>query len=69
VGKESFLGLEVVPYHVSSSMGNHKVFLGFIIFLHPLGSSYILKEDEEEMSSIHGISIHRWIDQACGHSL
>jgi hypothetical protein len=31
MGKESFLGPRVVPYHVSSYLGNHKVFLGFLM--------------------------------------
>jgi hypothetical protein len=69
VGKESFLGAEVVSYHVSSSMGNHKVFLGSLIFSQPLGSSNILREYEDELLSIRGSLIQRWIDRACGDSL
>jgi hypothetical protein len=57
VGKESFLGLEVVSYPNSSSLGNHTVLLGFLIFSHPSGSSNFLREDEYELSFIHGLSI------------
>jgi hypothetical protein len=69
VGKESFLGPEVIPYHVSSSLGNHKVFLGSLIFSHPSGSSNILREYEDKLSSIRGSPIQRWIHQDCVHSL
>jgi hypothetical protein len=48
VAKES-LGPEVVPYLVSSSLGNHKVSLGSLIFSQPLGSSDILSEDEDDV--------------------
>jgi hypothetical protein len=62
VGKESFLGLEVVPDLISSSLGNHKVFLGSLIFSQPSWSNDILSNDEYDSSSIHGSQIHRWID-------
>jgi hypothetical protein len=42
VGKYSLLEPKVSPYHGSSSLRNHKVFLGFIIFSQPSGSSDIL---------------------------
>jgi len=57
VGKESFLGPKVAPYHISSSLGNHKVFLGSLIFSQPSGSSDILSEDEDKSSPIHGSPI------------
>jgi hypothetical protein len=68
VGKESFLGPEVLPYLVSSSLGNHKVFLGSLILSQPSGSNDFLSEDEDEFSSTYGIPLQRWIDQAFGYT-
>jgi hypothetical protein len=67
-GKKSFLGPEVLPYLVSSSLGNRKVFLGSLILSHPSGSNDFLGEDEYESSSTYGIPLQRWIDQACGYT-
>jgi hypothetical protein len=49
VGKESLLGPKVIPYLVSFDLGNHKVFLGSLIFSHPSRRNDILSEDEDEL--------------------
>jgi hypothetical protein len=59
---------KVVPYHVSSCLGNHRVFLGSLVLSKPSGSSDFLSKDEDDPSSIYGSPLHGWIDQACGYS-
>jgi hypothetical protein len=57
VEKYFFSGLEVVPYLISSSLGNHQIFLGSLISSHPSGSDDVSSEDEDDSSSIHGIPL------------
>jgi hypothetical protein len=39
---------KVVPYPVSSCLGNHRVFFGSLVLSQPSGSSDLLSEDEDE---------------------
>jgi hypothetical protein len=64
---EEFLS-KVVPYPISSCLGNRRVFLGSLFLSQTSGSSDFLSEDEDESSYIYGIPLHRWIDQACGYT-
>jgi hypothetical protein len=48
VGKEFFSRPKVIPYLISSSLGNHQAFLGSLISSQHLGSGDILSEDEDE---------------------
>jgi hypothetical protein len=59
---------KVVPYPVSSCLGNHKVFFGSLVLSQPLRSSDLLSEDEDEFSSMYSIPLQRWIDQSCGYT-
>jgi hypothetical protein len=58
---------EPVPYLISSSQGNHEVFLGPLISSQSSGSNDHVQEDEDEPSSTYSIPLQRWIDQACGY--
>jgi hypothetical protein len=68
VGKNYFFRLEVVPYLISSTLGNHRVFLGSFISSQYLESSDHVNEEDDEPSSIRGNSTQRWVDKACGYS-
>jgi hypothetical protein len=57
-----------MPYLISSSLGNHQIFLGSLISSHPSWSSDVSSEDEYKLSCIHGSPLQIWIDQACGYS-
>jgi hypothetical protein len=59
--------------YVSRSMSvpclvNHNIFLGSFISSQSSESSDHVSEEEDESSSICGIPIQRWVDQACGYS-
>jgi hypothetical protein len=56
---------EVVPFPVSSCLGNHRVFFGSLILSQPSGSSDLLSEYEDESSSMYSSPFQRWIDQSC----
>jgi hypothetical protein len=64
----SFSRPEPVPYLISSSQGNHEVFLGSLISSRSSGSSDHTNRDEDEPSSTYSIPLQRWIDQACGYT-
>jgi hypothetical protein len=59
---------KVVPYPVSSCLGNHRVFFGSLVLSQPSGSSDLLSEYEDKSSSMYSIPIQRWIDQSCGYT-
>jgi hypothetical protein len=64
----SFPRPEPIPYLISSSQGNHEVFLGSIISSRSSGSSDHTNEDEDETSFTYSSLLQRWIDQACGYT-
>jgi hypothetical protein len=68
VEKDYFFRPELVPYLISSTLGNHGLFFGFLISSHPAGTSFILSQDVDELSSTYGSPIQRWVDQSCGYS-
>jgi hypothetical protein len=64
----SFYKHEMVPYLFSSSLRNHRAFLGSLVSSHSSGSNGVLKEDEDSPLSLQVSPLQRWIDQVCGHS-
>jgi hypothetical protein len=68
VAKVSFLGPQILPYLVSSSLRNQQVFLGCLILSHPSGRNDFVSEDEYESSSTYGIPLQKWIDEAFGYT-
>jgi hypothetical protein len=56
-----------VPYLISSSKGNHGVFLGSLISSYPSRSNNLANRDEDEPSFKYGTPLQRWIDQPCGY--
>jgi hypothetical protein len=63
----SFSRPEPVPYLISSSQGNPRVFLGSLIYSQSSGSNDHANEDEDEPSFTYGIPFQRWIDRSCGY--
>jgi hypothetical protein len=51
---------KAMPYPISSCLANHRVLLGSLFLSHPSRRSDFLSEDEEKLSSIYGIPLHRW---------
>jgi hypothetical protein len=64
---KSFLS-EVMPYPISSCLGNHRFFLGYLVLSHPSRSRDFISEDEDDPSYIYGFPLHIWFDKTCGYT-
>jgi hypothetical protein len=60
---------EVVPYLLSSSLGNHAIFFQSLISSQSSRSNDVQNEEEDEPSSIYGRPLQQWFDHACGFSV